>query len=123
MAIKHLPNLRQGDDYVVEIAYNPVIDITGFKFYLTLKSSFDIQDDAAELQYSTVAGNSLLDNPTAGICFLTVPASVMSNVKAGDYYYDLQAITSTGMIETLLPPIEDYKFKLKVIPQVTRASS
>lgn len=39
--IKHLPNMRQGDDYTVELKYPAGTNITGFKFYLTLKASFD----------------------------------------------------------------------------------
>jgi hypothetical protein len=123
MASKHLPNLRQGDDYTIEIKYPAGTDITGFKFYITLKSDFEDLDSTAALQYSTVAGDGLLDDPIKGVCFLTVPAAVMAMVVAGSYFYDLQAIAPSGLVTTLAPPIDDYKYRLSVIPQITRATS
>lgn len=119
----HLPDLRQGDDYTLKIAYPIATDITGYKFYLTLKNTFLELDADAPLQYSCVAGTGSLDDPLAGICYFTVPASVMALVQAGSYYYDLQAISTIGEIQTLAPPIDDYEFKLNVIPQITQAIS
>ena len=122
MAIKHLPNMRQGDDYTVEIKYPIGTNITGFKFYLTLKASFDDLDAAAILQYSQVVGDNILDDALNGVLFFSVPASITATVAAGSYYYDFQQISIGGQVETLMPPIDDHKHKLIVIPQVTRAT-
>ena len=118
-ASKHLPDLRQGDDYSIEIKYPAGTNITGYKFYFTMKNAFEDLDTAAVLQHSSVAGTSLLDIPLTGVCFLTVPAATTALAPAGAYYYDLQAIDASGHVMTLAPPIAEYKHKLTVIPQVT----
>lgn len=124
MAIsKHLPNIRQGDDYTFNFAYPVGTDTTGFKFYLTLKNSFDDLDEAAVMQHSKTAGDHALDDVLNGKLVFLVPAIVTANVPRGSYFYDFQAIDATGGIVTLAPPIDDHKYKLQVIPQVTRAIS
>lgn len=122
-ANSHLPDFRQGDDYSIEIQYPAGTNITGYKFYVTLKATFDDPDDIAVMQYSSVAGTNPLDTPLTGKCYLTVPAAVTSLAAAGSYYYDLQAIDTNGGIATLAPPVSDYKHKITVIPQVTLATS
>lgn len=124
MAIsKHLPNIRQGDDYAFAVAYPNATNITGFKFYLTLKNSFDDLDSAAVLQHSVVVGSHPLDDVLNGNAVFFIPASITATVPRGNYYYDFQAIDNSGGILTIAPPETDYKYKLQVIPQVTRAQS
>lgn len=123
MANSHLPDFRQGDDYSIEIQYPTGTDITGYKFYVTLKETFDDLDAAAIMQHSSVAGTAPLDTPLTGKCFLTVPAAVTTLVPPGSYYYDLQAIDTSGHIVTLAPPVSEYKHRIAVIPQVTLAIS
>lgn len=118
---RHLPNMRIGDDYVLRLTYPFGTDITGFKFYLTLKASFDDAD--AALQTSWVAGENTIDEPLIGICFLSVPAIITASIKRGSYFYDLQVITTSGAIETIAPPMDDYKHKIIAVPSVTLATS
>ena len=122
MSAIHLPDLRQGDDYSIEIKYPAGTDITGFRFYFTLKNSFDELDADAVLQYSTTAGSGTLDTPLLGSCVMTVPAASTASVAPGGYFYDLQAADNGGHVVTLVPPLSDYNHKLVVIPQVTRVA-
>jgi hypothetical protein len=115
-----IPDIRIGDDYTLKINYPADVDIRGFKFYLTLKKSFSDLDSDAVLQVSHVAGSGDLDSKSS--CFLTVPASKTEKLKKGGYLYGLQAISASGEIETLAPPIGDYTQKIAVIPSVTLAS-
>jgi hypothetical protein len=123
---KYLPDLRVGDDYSIELTVKNLSgnaqNITGYKFWLTLKSSFDLSDANAELQFSSTAGDNPNDEPVNGICFLYVPASITKNIPAGSYYYDIQQKAgANGGLSTVLPPVADYKDKIIVVPQITRA--
>ncbi len=123
MAKKNIPSIRNGDDYRLQIQYAVVTDITGYKFWLTLKKDFSDTDEAAVLHVSTVAGNYPMDDPTNGICYLHIPSDVTATLPAGSYYYDLQVKSTANEITTILPPIDDYRARVFVIPQVTRAKS
>jgi hypothetical protein len=123
MATKHLPSIRIGDDYTLRIAYPVGTDITGFKFYLTLKKSFDDSDADAIFQSSYIAGTNVLDDAEIGVCFFKVPASKTMTIPKGNYYYDFQAISAIGEVTTLAPPIDDYRKKLSVISTITLALS
>lgn len=120
MATKHLPPIRQGDDYIVEVTFPDLIDITGFKIYLTLKEDFAVLDTDAALKYMLIAGDSIIDDAVNGKCVINVPAATTHEILPGEYFYDLRAVSTTGVVETLLPPISEYDYKLQVIPQVTQ---
>ena len=119
----YLQDIRQGDDYVLKFDYGLTNDITGFEFTLTVKESFSDTDANAVLQYSSIAGSDSADNPLIGIAYLRVPASITKNAQAGIYYYDVQVKTTTGNIATLIPPVDDYKDKVVIAPEVTRLSA
>jgi hypothetical protein len=121
MAKKYIPDIRAGDSYQLEIKYNNGSDITGYKFWLTLKNKFTDDDSAAVLQTTTVAGSLPQDTPESGVCFFVISSEVTGTIPVGSYFYDLQARTQQGEITTLLPPISDYRSKVTVIPQVTNA--
>lgn len=118
---KHLPPIRQGDDYKSKIAFPVGTDITGVRFFLTLKNDFEDPDELAVLQYTHTAGVGADDDAINGNCVFAVPAAVTATLPAGAYFYDLQAVFIAGDVVTLAPPIKEYKVKLAVIPQVTRA--
>lgn len=121
---KYLPDMRAGDDYNIKLRIldnnSNVVDITGYKFWLTLKSSFEETDNLAVLQFNTIAGYNNNDDPTQGICYLAVPAALTKPIAAGSYYYDIQQEVGTN-VTTVLPPVADYKDKIIVVPEVTRA--
>jgi hypothetical protein len=121
---KYIPDLRAGDDYNIKLVVNDIaglpVDITGYKFWLTLKASYEDLDIAAVLQFSTTVGDNVNDIALSGICYITVPASVTKTIPAGKYFYDIQQKVGTSLT-TVLPPIADYKDKVVVIPELTIA--
>ncbi len=121
---KYLPDLRAGDDYPITLTVKDnagaARDITGYKFWLTFKSSFDLSDADAELQFVTTAGDNVNDDLIGGICVLYVPAATTALIPVGSYYYDIQQKSGVaGGLSTVLPPVADYKDKILVVPQVT----
>lgn len=132
----HLPNMRVGDEYTLRIVIKQedgtAQDITGYKFWLTLKSGTDLatasaQTDAqAALQQSTTAGDQDADDVLNGIAYLVVPSDTMKNVAAGEYFYDVQAkkpgADGEG-ITTILPPIDDVEDLITVYPEITKATA
>jgi len=117
----YLEDIRQGDDYVLKIDFGTSNNITDFEFWLTLKNDFEDADANAVLQVSTVAGSDPADDPTHGIAYLRIPAATTKAIDPNSYIYDLQVKTDTGLITTIIPPNSDYKDRVKVIPEVTKA--
>jgi hypothetical protein len=130
----HLPNMRVGDEYTLKIVIKKedgtAQDITGYKFWITLKGGADlataaaVADIDAGLQHETTAGDQTDDDLIGGVAYLVIPSTVMQNVVAGDYFYDVQAkkpgANGEGII-TLLPPITDVEDVLTVYPDITKA--
>lgn len=118
---QYLEDIRQGDDYVLKVDFGTANNITGFEFWLTLKQDFEQTDAQAVLQVSTVAGDDTADDPTHGIAYIRIPAATTKTIDPNSYLYDLQVKTSTGLVQTIIPPNADYKDRVKVIPEVTKA--
>lgn len=119
-----IPDMRVGDEYTLKIQYPTGTNITGYKFWLTLKASAADLDNAAALQHSTVAGDQPSDEVLNGIAYIVVPSSIMKAVPAGEYLYDVQAKKpgSAGEgIKTLLPPINATDDVVTVFQEITRA--
>jgi len=121
---KYLPDMRVGDDYSIQLTVNNTdttpVDVTGYKFWLTLKADYTLDDTLAALQFSTTAGDNANDDLLNGKVFLYVPGSLTKTVLPGQYYYDIQQKSSTGGLSTVLPPIADYRDRLLVVPEVTQ---
>lgn len=115
---KYLEDFRAGDTVTIRIDYGAV-DITGWKFWFTLKSKFD--DASPVAQAVTTAGTGGLDDAVNGICYLTMPSDVTKTIPAGKYVYDVQRAIdgSPPDVKTLIPPVADYKDKLEVVDGVT----
>jgi hypothetical protein len=119
---QYLEDIRQGDRYEIKITYPEGTDITGYKFWITLKRQFDDPDSAAVLQTVTTAGNDYRDEPSNGFSFIVIPEYQTANAPKGSYYWDVQARSPEGVIKTLLPSPEFYNDRIRVVPQVTRGS-
>jgi len=131
----HIPNMRVGDEYTLEIVIKKkdgsAQDLTGYKFWLTLKAGADLNaaaaltDDDATLQYSTTAGDNPEDDVVGGVVYLVIPSTTMKNVVAGDYFYDVQAkkpgADGEGII-TIVPPITEVDDVITVFPEITQAT-
>lgn len=118
----HLLSIRQGDDYKIDFRLKNSADITGMRFFLTLKKSFDDSDSDAVLQHLHIAGEGIDDDAENGYCRIIVPAEKTTEIPAGKYFYDFQMTSAFGEVFTILPKPEEYKVRLQVIPQVTRAN-
>jgi hypothetical protein len=123
----YLPDFRVGDDYSIKLIVKDETgapqNITGYKFWITLKTSFALDDAAASLQFITTVGNNPNDNAGAGECYIYINGATTKTIPTGSYYYDIQQKTANGAITTVIPPIEDYKDKITVIPEITRATA
>ena len=87
---------------VKDSATGNAIDITGDKFYFTVKDTADHDDTSALVQESVVASGA---NATNGIAIINVPAASTSSVSPGTYEFDivwLKLTTAPGDRETVV---------------------
>jgi hypothetical protein len=114
---KYLPDMRAGDDYslklVVTAADGTPANIAGYVYTLKFKSSYDTTENA--LLFTTTAGSNANDSIANGICYIAVPASVTAGVTQGSYFYEVAQRVGTALT-TVLPPVADYKDRIKVVP-------
>jgi hypothetical protein len=122
---KYIDDMRIGDEFNLELRLTDLAgspqNITGYKFWITLKTSLDDADIDAVLQFSSTAGNNVNDDIVGGIAYLCVPSSMTKLIPAGAYFYDVQYAIGTT-VSTIVPPVADYKDKVLVVPEVTRAT-
>lgn len=114
----YLPDIRRGDTYRIKIQYPAGTDITGYTHTFTVREAYD--SAIATITKASVAGSESGDDPVNGLAYVVVPA-VETQVPAGRYVYDLQMETPSGEVRTLVPPTEDYKDPIRVVPEVTYA--
>lgn len=109
--------LYKGDDLPLSLNmtlnFDTVLDITGYKFYFTLKDSKADPDNEAliSLEWTTHSA------PTQGKTEFVIPSSSTVNLKPGQYYWDIQFKTPSGSVRTVVDGIAE------LIEQVTRRSS
>lgn len=112
----------RGDTWLKKITIvgdgNPV-DITGWKFTLTLKSNIIDTDAHAALQFSTIAGSLDVDDASHGIVWLVIDADITYNISPGIYYYDIQ------IIDLSIPPrVQTFDAgRITVLADITRTAS
>lgn len=119
----YITDFRQGDSKVIKINYGVGIDVTGWKFWITLKE--ELNSTSIALQISTTAGDDANDDLPNGIVYLTIDSVSSAAIKAGKYYYDVQVSKggSPPIIKTILPPIEDYKDRINIVPGLTKTTT
>jgi hypothetical protein len=114
---KDLSPLIRGDDWTIklEIQSDGVpLDISGYKFYLTLKANIDDADPGA-LQVSVVTPTNA--ESVLGISYIIATDVETSGLDALSYHYDIQQIDTSGHVQTL------QLGKVKVIKDVTLTTS
>jgi len=118
----YITDFRQGDSKVIKIEYGTGVDITGWKFWFTMKTELDASTIIA--QVSTTAGDDALDDVLNGLVYITLDSSTSYDITPGKYYYDVQVSKGGNppVIKTILPPIEDYKDKITVVPGLTKVT-
>ncbi|NOQ30265.1 MAG: hypothetical protein GQ570_03985 [Helicobacteraceae bacterium] len=122
MAVEvELPAIHQNDyrnhKVTVSGTNNSIIDVTGDKFWLTIKEDPEAEDDAsAAYQVSVVAPADA--NSQAGEAYLPITL-VDVNIPAGTYFYDIQwqRLASGGGVKDLNTVIYG---KINILSQVTR---
>lgn len=119
---KELEDFRQGDTKKIKIDYGQGFDITGYKFWFTLREDFG---SAIVAQVSTVAGNHSLDDVANGIAYIQLESDVSKAIPTGKYVWDVQrAIPTTPPdVLTLLPTLKNVKDKIEVYAGVTLVDS
>lgn len=113
-----LPDIRRGDTYRIKIQYPAGTNIAGYIHTFTVRTDYDAASPT--ISQSSVAGSASGDDAANGLAYLTVPAA-NTVVDVGKYVYDLQMQTPAGEIRTLVPPTDDHKDPMRVVPEVTRA--
>jgi hypothetical protein len=118
----NIPNIRQGDEYIVRIDTIEAFDFTGYKAQLTLR----VHPEAfsPSLVQSSTAGDVVTDDPTKGIMHIVVPSAVTAAVEPGTYCYDIR-LKRPGPegdgIKTLIPTVEVPVAWFEVLPQIARS--
>jgi len=118
----YIKDFRQGDSKIIKIDYGLGIDVTGWKFWITLKNELD--DSNIVAQVSTTAGDDANDDLANGIVYLTIDSTTSLGIPSGKYYYDVQVSKGGNppIIKTILPPIDDYKDRINVVPGLTKTT-
>lgn len=114
----YIQDFRQGNTKVIKIDYGKGVDITGWTFYFTLKQ--DIDDATPVAQVSTTAGDDPNDDVVNGLAFLTLDSTTSATIDPGKYYWSIQVDKGGAppVIVTLLPPLDDWKDKVEVMPAI-----
>lgn len=117
---KELKDFRQGDTKVIKIDYGTGFDITGYKFWFSLRVDFD--DANPTSQTSTTAGDHTLDDVANGVAYIQLESDDSISIPVGSYYWDVQASDAAAppVITTLLPTIKLVKDKIAVLEHVTK---
>ena len=118
----YIRDFRQGDSKVIKIDYGIGVDITGWKFWFTMKTELDSSNIITQI--STIAGDDTNDDVANGIVYITIDSLTSYSIPAGKYYYDVQVSKGGNppFIKTILPPIEDYKDRITVVPGLTKTT-
>ena len=103
-------NLR----FIIQDVSSTPIDITGNQYWITLKSSVDLLDEQAELQIGPIV--AAVPDSTSGILSIVIPGGATNALEPKTYNYDVQEVTSTGTVSTLLIG------KIRVKADITRTA-
>ena len=112
---KYLQDIRQGDSRTIRINYGVGFDISGWTFYFTMKKDLNVV--ANDLEVTTTVGNHDEDDGPNGIVNIYVSATSTGALDPDSYYYSIKRTDGGTQPDqkTILPPIEDYKDRLKIV--------
>lgn len=117
---KYIEDFRAGDTFKIKLDYGSTKDLTGFRWWLTLKAEFAADDFEAELKIEKVAGDHADDDETHGVVWIVIPSSATIDLNPGKYLYDLTEKSASGDIRTLFPSPDDHLDRIRIVPRVTR---
>ena len=106
--------LWMGDDEPIQLtlqtAAGVAINITGYRIKFVIKKDFE--SNSLAVYFKEIASGDIT-NPSGGIHTYTIPHSVTGLWTAGDYYYQVQWITSANLVSTMIEgPCTVYKKRL-----------
>lgn len=78
---------------VVDKITKKPIDITGYKFYFTVKTGLSVADGSATLQQSWTSHTS----PTEGLTTWTLTETESNAISAGNYLFDFVFLNASGV--------------------------
>lgn len=119
----YVSDFRQGDTKIIKVDFGNGVNITGWVFWFTLRKEFGDKNFVAQVTYN--AGDNSMDDIFNGLAHITLDSDTSATIEPGKYYYDVQ-VSKGGTppnIKTILPPIDDYKDRVTVVPGVTKVSS
>jgi len=109
----------RGDSWDIKFSFQDVsgspIDLTGNEYWITLKSEVTLLDTEAELQIGPVVAGS--PDASQGLLSIVIPALSTKDLEPKTYNYDLQEISSSGNVSTLLIG------KIRVKADITRTAT
>ena len=95
--VKVFKDFTQDDTFVIKVSHNPVLDITGAVFDVTLKQNPDSTTAALDVSYTVPVGA----DATNGIAYIPITGAVTSLVSEGDYYGSIKRTIGTSTITVL----------------------
>lgn len=116
----YIDDFYQGDSFKVKLDYGLGFDLTGYRFWATLKKHYADLDEDAALKISTEPGDDPDDEPTNGIVHIPFATSVTSLLDAGKYHYDIWEQAPDLDPNQLYPLVEDRTDRVLVAAATTR---
>jgi hypothetical protein len=115
--------MRVGDSFYLEIQYDESTDITGFTHTFTMRENFD---EPPALQVVSTVGDDPADLIVERKAIIRVPPAMTALLAPGKYVWDIQAevpatVSHGADIMTLAPDPDDFKDRIRVVPEVTVA--
>lgn len=113
---KYLQDIRQGDSRTIKINYGDGFDISGWTFYFVMK--LDLEQVDPDVFVTTTVGSHAEDDAANGIVNIVISSAITGALEPDSYYYSVKRSdgATTPDIKTILPPVEEYKDRLNVIP-------
>lgn len=84
--MKVFKDFTQDDSFLIKIVHNPVLDITGAVFDVTMKKTPDDTSEALSVSYTAPVGT----DATNGIAYIPITREDTSAVQEGDYYASIK---------------------------------
>lgn len=103
----------QGDGFVIKVSHNPVVDLTGATFELSMKKREEGNLVLNEV-YAVPVTEPEAANALLGIVNIPVPAASTALVGPGEYYASLKRTLAGGEVKTLLRTGKDNARKVIV---------
>lgn len=116
---------RAGDTirFVINYVDFPIgQSISGYKYWITVKSDIAHSDALAITQIASMAGETegdVVGTNGVNVKVVTIQSGILA---PGDYVFDIQCKTASGDIMTIIPQADKDIARLKIRPQVTQAT-